>query len=489
MKYGPSLAITRPSRRLGGGLLKLTSNVIVLGSSDSTFAGVGAGDGSGTNPEISNARRFCPPVQAAVRLQARGVQAFSDTVCQDNGNGMGTKIEEYRSDIESSGGYATSSRSPNIGGFVPRLSSGAQYLIFTPSVSVDTFKFGNLFGSGFGPIGVAIDGDTPDDYAQDGANGYVTETIDGLTLGPHDIEFTQSGTYSHGPGYIWAYDSNIPAFHMFNAGVRNSTIGDHNVATYPSSPLSALDTLLPDVMVEKHAINDVRNGGAETSYEDMIAAYETRMDKAHDIGARVILVIPHDIGSYSGDWDASEVRAMFEEVKTYAEGKSGIPAVALVDVPQAIYDAGLSGATEPASFAAVNALGLMYDGLHAKAPIQIVEGAAIADALGTMYGVTMDAVPDFTVSAPTFTVAASTAAGADPQGYGDETDGSFSLEPTNAFIVSGTNADHWQIVDGYKLSPSLAGDAANLSGGPYSLGVCYVYGGVVRLVTVTINIT
>ena len=493
MKYGPSLAITRPRRPLGGGGVNLTENMKVLFVGDSTTAGVGAGDGTGVEPEMTGARPLSVPLQCMTRLNARGITSFAETVCQDQSNGMGTALEQYRSDIESSGGYATSSRSPTIGGLLPRMNTGAQSFKFTPSVPVDTFKFGNVFGGSFGPIGVSIDGNTPVDYDQNGANGYVVETIDGLSLGAHNIEFTQSGTYTHGPGFIWAYDSNTPAVHIFNGGMRNSFTSDWTTTTYPSSTLSAMAVIAPDIVVIDLGINDWRTSG--TSIASHESNLETILDQCGAIGASVILVVPHDIASYdttTSPWDFDQVYTSYAAHLSYAQGVVGIPNAVLVDAPAAYAAAGLSGATDPATYNALNSNGYQYDGLHVRPAPYAVEGAAVADALITMLGVSADSAPSFTMSDLTFSVAASTAAGADPQGNGDETAGAFSRDPDFATIDGGTNDAHWQIVDGYKLSPSAAGDAADLSGGSggtYTLTVTYVYAGIPQRVTVTINTT
>ncbi|RVU39026.1 hypothetical protein EOI86_07145 [Hwanghaeella grinnelliae] len=488
-----SLMRRRPFVGAGGGGGNLTENITVLAAADSTFAGVGAGDGTGINPEMTGARPFSPPVQMGNRLLARGIAAQAETVCQENGNGAVTTWNEYRSDIVSTGGFASSSRNPTIGGFVPRMTSSSQSITFTPGTNVDTLRFGNIRASAFGKLGVKVDGGVAIEYDQNaGSNGYEIEVIDGLSLGAHDFEFTQISGSAHGPGFIHAYNSTVPAFQIFNAGVRNTTIQYWLGTTYPSSTLAALDVLTPHVVILKHFINNTRSGGAGTSYEDMKTHYKTIFEKCGTIGARVLLVIPHDISGYGAGWDSATAVTFFEdllanEIPTY----TGIPAAAIVNVPQLLFEAGLSGTTEPATYTVLDTNGYMHDGLHAKRAVQAVEGAGMGDALITMFGLTAaTAVPTYSVTDLTFSVAAATAAGATPQGNGDQDTGTFSADADFATIDGGTDADHWQIVDGYKLSPSAAGDAANLSGGSggtYTLTVTYVKDCVPQRVTVTIN--
>lgn len=75
------------------------------------------------------------------------------------------------------------------------------------------------------------------------------------------------------------------------------------------------------------------------------------------------------------------------------------------------------------------------------------------------------------VTDPTFRPGRDTLAGSGAQGMEDAVEGGFTVEPDSATITGGTNADHWQIVDDWKLSPSATGRAAGLLGGPSADGI------------------
>ncbi len=87
---------------------------------------------------------------------------------------------------------------------------------------------------------------------------------------------------------------------------------------------------------------------------------------------------------------------------------------------------------------------------------------------------------------PTFVFGRKTLAGAGAAGMDDTTAGGFTTEPDSATITGGVDSGHWDIVDGYKLTPSAAGVAAGLPGS-YTLNVTFVKNGVSfpHVVTIT----
>lgn len=374
---GVGVSVWSPAirRKGGGGAPALTQNVRVLFIGDSQTAGVGA-DPTG-NSDINGARPYSFPLQAADWLTDNGVPTISQSVCGDNN--VGQEVwHDYRPDITVTGTYSNSSRNPTAGGLLPRQVNGSA-LSFTTTVPVDTLEFAIPRVGAFGSIALDIDGAPQGTYSQVNAtDDYVIRTVTGLTLAAHTFTFKEGSGAVHGPGFINAWDSSAKAVQILNAGARNWTTENWNLATYGASPLNAIATLYPDIVVIKLGTNDWRQGG--TTIAQTTSRMQALIDAAEAAGAVVLLVVPEPIANYNETTDAWSQDAVLGLHQNLATTNG----LTLIDSPQLYYDEGLSGATEPADYASMDALGHYYNSLHANGDAYEVQGNAVGASLKTI---------------------------------------------------------------------------------------------------------
>lgn len=353
--------------------ITLTKNVRILFSGDSTSVGVGA-DPTGAT-DIQGARPYSPPLQAMEALRAIGISAAADTFSSDN-NVVAATLPLYRTDVSLIGAPGTSSRTPTGGGNLYRPAAGS-YISLTTSEPVDSFVIGFPRATGLGVMQVLIDDVAYTTFNQnDAANDYHFETITGLTPGIHKISTTTLSGASHGPASIWAYDSTKTQAHVFNMGARNWRTSDWVKSTYATSPLPSLGALQPDIVVIDIGINDYRQSG--TTIATVTANIQAMIDMAEGAGASVILAVPNPIATYNtatDAWSQAAVLTMYQSLAT------ANPDTVLVNMPEKYFEGGLSAATNPATFAALNAAGHMYDTTHPKGSVYAVEGVALAEAI------------------------------------------------------------------------------------------------------------
>lgn len=363
----------------GGGL---TENVRVLFVGDSTTVGVGAGSG-GAN-DVNGSRRLAVPYKTTDYLNAAGVNSISNDICAENNNGSSfSEWNGYRDDITASSNLEISSRSPTAGGVGIRLSSvtGSSFS-FSPDFDFDTVEIAYPRASAFGVLRMVVDGTETYTFDQSlAADDYFKTTVTGLSLGSHSLVFDASSGTAHGPFFVNCYDSNNPSVQCFNAGARNWTTTDWNGTASVAGPLNAISVIDPDITVIDLGINDYRQSG--TTIAQCKANIQNIIDECVASGSQIILCMPHDINTYiteTDSWSYSAVRAMYSELHSENAGSR------LIDTGQVYFDAGLSGATNPATYDAMDALGYMNDSLHPRAAVYDAEGAAIASEISDILG-------------------------------------------------------------------------------------------------------
>ncbi len=363
-----------------GGSVSLSQSYRILFIGDSTTVGVGADPTEVT--DVNGSRPFSVPLQVRDRFISLGYNAIAETVCGDNGVGISNTLwNGYRSDIAVTGTLANSSRTPTAGGVAIRHQSGTVFT-FTSTAPVDTIDFWMPLASGFGTLSLSIDGGTATTYSQANAtDDYVKRTVSGLSLETHSFAFSQNPGTAHGPFAINAFNSTVNSFQIFNAGVRNWTTTNWIVSTFPNSPLNSIATLDPHVVVIDLGINDWRQSGTT------IATFKTNMQTIIDAiinsGAIPILVLPNAIQSYNTATDTWSFAATLTAYQELAATNS----CPLIDTGALYFNQGLSGATNPATWAAMNTAGNMYDTFHPKAAVYAAEGVAVADQILTSLGV------------------------------------------------------------------------------------------------------
>jgi hypothetical protein len=378
MRTGFGFGAMARRRRGAGGPPALTANKRALFIGDSTFAGQGAGGGTG----IDGARVLAVPYKARDRLAALGINAICEAVVGDNNNGITQALwNAYRPDVTITGTLATSSQSPTVGGIGIRQAAGAA-ITKTSTIPIDTVEFWYPRSSAFGTLALSIDGGTATTYSEANATAdYVKTTISGLALAAHSFAFSVASGTAHGPFLINCYNSAVPAVQIFNAGARNWTSTNWVVATGPASPLNAIATIAPHLVIINLGINDYRQAG--TTIATFKANMQALINASVSAGATVILVVPTPIGSYStvtDAWSQAAVRTAYGEL-------AATNGCALIDTPALLFGAGYSGAVNPATFTELNAGGRMFDTLHPNNNgIYQVEGYAIGDAMKTALG-------------------------------------------------------------------------------------------------------
>lgn len=360
----------------------LTSPVRALFIGDSTMVGVGAGSGGTT--DVNGSRPYSMPLQAGAKLSSLGYAVATETMTTDNNNGTAAATwHGYRPELVLTGSLSTASDSPQIGGVHTSIGVGGNSVAYTTTAEVDRLDLLLHRRSDFGVLGVSVDGGAVQNFSLANATeDLLWQSITGLTLGVHTFTFTRVSGACRFPVLIDAFDSAENAFHIYNAGARNWTTTDWVVADHPNSALSAIAYVVPDVVVIDLGINDWRQSGTT------IATFKANMQTiinaclAANASCKVILSLPHDIQTYvtvTDAWSTAAALAAYEDLAT----TNSLP---LVNGPHEIFLAGYSGATDPATYAAVNTAGYMHDSLHSLAPPYQARGYAQANAILTALG-------------------------------------------------------------------------------------------------------
>lgn len=349
-------------------------NVWFLG--DSTTVGVGAGIGGTTN--VNGSRPYSMPLQLAAKLTSLGYNVATETMTTDNNNGIdAVSWNGYRPEVVVTGSLSTASDSPQIGGIHLNIGIGTNNLAYTTTAAVDTLELWVHRRSDLGVLGVSVDGGAIQNISLVNATEDLQlVVITGMALGVHTFTFTRVSGAVRFPVTLDAFDSSKESFHIFNAGARNWTTTNWVVNAHPNSPLGALQFVKPDVMFIDLGINDWRQSGTT------IATFKANMQTIINAGlaanaaCKIVLSLPHDIASYvttTDAWSTAAARQAYVDLAT----TNGLP---MVDGPHQIFLGGHSGGVDPATWAAVNTAGFMYDSLHSLAPPYQDRGYAMATA-------------------------------------------------------------------------------------------------------------
>jgi lysophospholipase L1-like esterase len=374
-----------------GGGFSLARDYLVGFAGDSLIAGVGAGNGTGTNPEITGAWPLATPSQTSDKLTELGVPSVYSPFCGDNNNGTGTTVwSEYRPDLVAANTLnTTSTYGPTFGGpvFGPMINSTVRELTWQFLEPHDTLDMWCLQISGGGTFAVDIDGGAGGTQTFSNANAtdrIFKHTISGLSLATHTFKFRRNAGTAFMPIFLVPRIAGQNAVRVFNGGMRGTTTTNWNEFSAPSKRGAMFSSVPWDAMVISLGGNDFRVGGpTPTSIPTFKANMQALIDASLSIGTKVILMVPTPLSGYDSVGDAWSQAAVLQ---AYQELQAANPTTILFNTPEVLFQAGLSGATNPATFSALNSLGHMYDSLHPKAIVYAAIGEAMGPAIKTALG-------------------------------------------------------------------------------------------------------
>lgn len=364
----------------------LTQNKIVLFVGDSQTAGVGAGNGTGVNPEMTGARPLSYPSKTADELTLLGVPALASTLNSDNANGFGVTWAEYNSMV-SPNNLTSFSGGPAAGGPVfTAINSTVRQLTFSPPQAVNALEMWVYQNSSGGSGRVIVDGVTagaPTFSCNNATERAVRVTIP-VPLGVHTFMIERNTGSFFFPFALAAYNSAVPSVLVMNAGMRNFTSGFWTDSAHFIRMMNSIPLIDPDITFIMLGGNDYRNAGPNPA---TIPQYKANMqaiiNKAAENGGKVILAPNTPLASYNTTVDAWSQQAALTAVQELVAAN---PGSVFFNTPEVLFEAGLSGSTNPADYGSLAANGHMYDSLHTKASVFAAIGAALAPVIKTTLG-------------------------------------------------------------------------------------------------------
>jgi lysophospholipase L1-like esterase len=362
----------------------LTENKIVLFVGDSTTVGVGAGNGTGAFPEVTGARPLSFPMQAAAWLNAEGIPAVTDTFNSDNNNTRAIPgWTEYNPQIVRATSLVTSGTLGSVPGgpiFVS-ITTTTRVLGYNPPAPMDTLEMWTYQISTGGSYRVVVDGTDTFTFSNNNATERSFRQTLTVPLGVHTFEIDRNAGQSYFPYAMASYNSAVPSILVMNAGMRNFTSLNWTDTGSLIRMLNGIGTIQPDVTVINLGINDYRQPGTT------IAQFKTNMQliisKALENGGKALLVVPNPIQTYNTTDDAWSQAAVLTAYQELATANPGVP---LINTPQLLFDSGLSGAANPATYGGLAGAGNMFDTLHPRAPVYAAMGAAVGQEVKTLLG-------------------------------------------------------------------------------------------------------
>jgi lysophospholipase L1-like esterase len=388
-----SIATWSASDDSGGGF-SLARDYLVGFAGDSTTAGVGAGNGTGINPSITGAWPFAFPSQTSDALAALGVPSVYSPLSGDNNNGTGTTTwNEYRPDIVLTNTLNTSTTwGPAFGGpvFGPMVTATLRELVWQSLSPHDTLDMYCLQQTAAGTFAVDIDGGSGGGGStltfsnQNATDRIFKHTISGLSLGTHTFRFTRNSGTAFMPLILVPRTEGQFAVRCVNGGMRNTLVTNWNEFSAVSKRGSMLANVPWDVMVINLGINDFRSTqSSPTSFANFDAAMQALITSSLSIGTKVILMVPTPIQNYNTTVDAW---SQAEVLSRYQALQAANPTTILFNTPEVLFEAGLSGATNPATYASMSSLYYPGDNLHPTAAIYGPIGEALGPVIKTALG-------------------------------------------------------------------------------------------------------
>lgn len=253
-------------------------NVVLPG--DSTTMGICSNNTCSAAGELFAAAY---PARLATYLNSALLPAQRDSF---SGAGNGTNGAAENDSRVSIGAWTQSAFT--VGGALFASAAAGAPLTFTPIDNVDTFVLKYASAVGFGVGSYTIDSGSPVTFDSNNSNGVNKLTIAAGSLGHHTIALNWvSGGNVRVIG-VDSYNSAIGTVIVTNAGISAATSGTWNVTTSPWSPLPALATLAPDLIILDLGINDWSTAVPVATYtanmQALIAAWKVNSD--------IILVTP-----------------------------------------------------------------------------------------------------------------------------------------------------------------------------------------------------
>lgn len=317
---------------------------------DSTTMGGGAGTSGQTN--LVGAQANNRTMALAARLSALGVPTQTHSFMGDQYCGK-TSVTYAQYDPRLSLGTnwqeLSSSNYEVLGGYMFRNTSTSGVLGFTPTAPIDHFTVYYLQNAGLGSATVNVDGGASLGTINEAGAAQITSQTFSVTRGSHQIQIVGATATFYLLGIV-AWDSTIPAIDIITCGMWGATSADFaNTANFwnPGSA-NAMTFLGQDAAILQFTIND-SNGGLS-----QLPAYQTNMTAV--VGALKStgdLLIESGIPSNTSQATDGVTLAAF--VAT-CQNLAAVNGCNFLDI-----------GARYGSYATANALGWMFDSVHANA--------------------------------------------------------------------------------------------------------------------------
>lgn len=354
----------------GSPFIPLAQNYRVLELGDSTVAGFGAGDGTGTDPGATNARPNAVSTRLAVALNGVGIAANDHSRFGRQGFTTSALLFEY--DPRASGTFNTGGAA-TLGGLSIVATSSLPEVAAT-FAGVDTFDFYNYRTLAAGTLDILIDDVVVGTINQfTGVDDLVLNSF-ATTLGTRTIKIRRTAGTARWTG-VNAYNSAVNSVQVINAGVRGATVLDIIGSGTPTTPLGSIAVVNPHLSIISIGINDYRTTGGTTAPDK--ATFKARLQTLVDAclatqggTGKVILRYPTPTSTTGGGGlTLAQCQESYDEI-------AAAESLPLLDTIAAT-----------GTYAVVNAAGEMFDTLHPKAIVYDRVAVALMPLVRTALGI------------------------------------------------------------------------------------------------------
>ena len=336
-------------RRAKARVLSQTGRGRICCIGDSTTYGIGATDGVGRRVQAF-------PAMLARQLNASGVPCISQSLH----NGRGTTFSTYDPTLTTGAGWSYSSIE-TLGGALWGNSTTTNALAWLPPVNVDTFEIYTPQNTGYGTTSWQINAGGATNIVQNGASAFI-KTNATASLGSNTLNLARVSGQCYVAGVV-AYDSATSAVDIVNMGRGALTSTILNDSVNPWSPVPAMETYAPDVILLTLGINDY----STSIYGISIDTYRTNLNAiltAWTAIADVVVVIPAPSDATRADLAQQE---QYNNVTRDAVFQFDLPVIDMVSAWE--------------SYVVSNGLGYMTDNVHPSRLGYADQGFLIAQSL------------------------------------------------------------------------------------------------------------
>ncbi len=361
MAIGIGIGIGLPFGGRASGALSLLASHRVMFIGDSRPAGRGAGSGA---TFMDGARALSYPAKTLAYLQTAGFAGWDESYVGDAQNGLANLVT-YNTKLTfpgAGGAPASASESPGQGGVMARLDANDQ-IDFAPGSSVDRAEVYAYTNTGFGTLRVYYNGvQVGTDWVQTTPVTTFGKTTYSFTKGTNTVRLERVSGAARAAALV-CYASDENGYIIINAGVREWSTADWQVATNAASPFNSVDEYVGagDLIFVDIGTNDVRTSVSEATFA---ANYDALIVQYQATGAYVYCCLP------------APAQADVVAGVSYAQIRSNITSIAssrsagLVDLQ-----------TASGTWAAMDAAGETVDGYHFTAPVMTRIGNLIGETI------------------------------------------------------------------------------------------------------------